>query len=94
MLFSLVFVMVLGLFIGQLLVMNQLSMNGYMLSKEVEKGRVLGSQQEIVEAEIAHNQTQEFVQKVTEKQFLPGSEQRVFVRIKDTVTAQKEAEVY
>jgi len=94
MLFSLVLVLVLGLFVGQLVVMNQLSMRGYMLSKEVEKSRTLIGQHEQIEAAIAHNQTQEFVETIADKQFLPGNDQRIFVRIKNTVTAQVEPEVY
>lgn len=69
--------------------MNQLSMGGYMLSKEVEKSRSLLGAYEQIEAEIAHNQTQEFVETTANRQFLPGNDQRIFVRIKDTVTAQR-----
>jgi len=94
MLFSLVLVTVLGLFVGQLVLVNQLSMRGYMLSKEVERSKSLAFEYEQVEANIAHNQTQEYVEKITEKQYLQGSDQRVFVRIKNTVTAQAENELY
>jgi len=87
-------VMVLGLFLGQLILMNQLSMGGYMLSKEVERSKSLIFANEQIEAKIAHNQTQEFVENITAKQYLSGNDQRIFVEIKNTVTAQRDQGIY
>jgi len=88
-LLSLVVVVVLGLFIGQLALVNQLSIKGYTLGKEIESSKALLTEYERIEAAIAHNQTQEFVQTIADREFLPGNDQRIFVRVKDVVTAQR-----
>ena len=88
-LLSLVVVVVMGLFVGQLALVNQLSIKGYALGKEIERGKALLTEYERIEAAIAHNQTQEFVQTIADREFLPGQDQRTFVRIKDIVTAKR-----
>ena len=88
-LFSLVVVVVMGLFIGQLALVNQLSIKGYTLGKEIENSKALLTEYERIEAAIAHNQTQEFVETIADREFLPGNDQRIFVRVKDVITAQR-----
>ncbi len=79
----------LSLFLGQLFLMNKFSMEGYMMTKQLKEKKELIVENELIDAEIARLQTQDFVAKTTDKYGFITKEKQTFVYIPLRVTAQK-----
>lgn len=89
MLFGLMIVFSIGLFLAQLFLMNKLSMEGYVMTRQLEFKKDLVQESELIEAEIARMQTQDFVSKTTSQyQFIAKDNSR-FVYVPLLMTAQK-----
>lgn len=92
-LFGILGVFVVSLFVWQLFLLNQLSMNGYLLSVEAKRYAELAQTNETLESEIARLQTQEFTLKSAGNGRLVSRAPARFVFVKSVATAQAETEV-
>ncbi len=89
MLFGLLIAFSLGLFLTQLFLMNRLSMEGYVMTRALEDKKDLVAENEVVEAEIARLQTQDFVSKTTTKYHFIAKDRQEYVYVPLLMTAQK-----
>ncbi len=87
MLFTLLGVLVIGLFILQLSLMNTLAVRGFALSQNIEKHKQLLQKTEQIDVQLARLQTQEFVSKVKTTQYMVNKGFQRFVYIPTSLTA-------
>ena len=78
-----------ALFVLHLLLMNQLSMRGYILSQATNMHHKLAQKNEHLEAEISRLQTQEYIKKIALKESLMVEKKSNYVFLSANFTAQK-----
>ncbi len=72
-----------------LFLMNKVSMEGYVLSKEAEHNTELSSELEQLESQIAQRETQEYVAKMSDANAMLVRGRQNFVVLRPIFTAQK-----
>ncbi len=77
------------LFIGYVFLMNHLSMQGYILSRESEKHIQISSKLEQIEAKMAHSQASEYIAKSSVSKPMVVQARKSYVVVPNTVTARR-----
>lgn len=69
--------------------MNQVAMQGYVLTKEIQKKHAIYQELEKIEAQVNQLETKDFITQGSETSFMVYSSQREFLVYKEKYTAQK-----